>query len=118
MMRPSRSRFCISSASSSAKALRTIQQVYLPKYAPDYWEFVNSDDSIRRCVTTESGKHFKFAFAVEDDFNITYMGLAIRQDWLDECGLKVPTNLEEWENVLVTFKDKYGATFSSPKLGF
>ena len=91
---------------------------YLPKYAPDYWEFVNSDDSIRRCVTTESGKHFKFAFAVEDDFNITYMGLAIRQDWLDECGLKVPTNLEEWENVLVTFKDKYGATFSSPKLGF
>ena len=37
------------------------------------------------------------------------MGPVIRQDWLDECGLQAPVTIDEWENVLVTFKEKYGA---------
>lgn len=91
---------------------------YLPIYAPDYWEYVNSDEDILRAVTTDSGKHYKIASAVESDYNITYCGPAVRKDWLDECGLNIPVTLEEWENMLVTFKEKYGATFSSPNLGY
>lgn len=33
-------------------------------------------------------------------------GLAIRQDWLDKLGLKVPTTLDEYENVLKAFVTK------------
>lgn len=32
--------------------------------------------------------------------------IIIRQDWLDELGLKMPTTLDELYNVLKTFKDK------------
>ena len=39
------------------------------------------------------------------------MGPIIRQDWLDECGLDTPVTLEDWEQVLITFKEKYNASF-------
>ena len=93
---------------------------YLPVYAPDYWEHINSDEvvSLRRAVTTESGKHYMIAGSVESDFCITYRGFALRKDWLDECGLDIPVTLEDWEKVLITFKEKYNATFSSPKIGY
>ncbi|MBR3761623.1 MAG: extracellular solute-binding protein [Lachnospiraceae bacterium] len=93
---------------------------YLPKYAPDYWAFINDEanTALRRAATTESGQHFMFAATVESDINVTYQGLAVRKDWLDACGLDIPTTLEDWETMLATFKEKYGATFSSPKAGY
>ena len=36
-------------------------------------------------------------------------GFLIRQDWLDELGLKVPETVQELEEVLVAFKEKKGA---------
>lgn len=91
---------------------------YLPEYAPDYWEWVNSDDALRRAATTASGKYHMIAGGQEAHEFITYQGLALRKDWLDECKLEIPVTLDDWEKVLTTFKDKYGATFSGPKLGF
>lgn len=90
---------------------------YLPTYAPDYWEFINSEESaaLRCATTTESGRYYMIASSVESDLNITYMGPAVRKDWLDECGLNVPVTMEDWENMVVAFKDKYGAVFSSSK---
>lgn len=88
---------------------------YIPKYAPDYWEYINlpKNEETLRSLKTEDGKLFCFPFLRESTYNITYLGPAIRQDWLDECNLKTPVTLEDWENVLVTFKEKYGA-----RLGF
>ncbi|MBR4060936.1 MAG: extracellular solute-binding protein [Lachnospiraceae bacterium] len=87
---------------------------YLPEYAPNYWEFINrpENEMIKRSVTTDDGRFYTFPGLVESVTNTTYMGPMIRQDWLDECGLKAPVTLEDWENVLVTFKEKYGATLS------
>jgi len=48
----------------------------------------------------------------EDAYSMVWIGPIVRQDWLDECGLKAPVTLAEWEKVLTTFKDKYGATLS------
>lgn len=88
---------------------------YIPKYAPDYWEYINlpKNEETLRSLKTEDGKLFCFPFLRESTYNITYLGPAIRQDWLDECNLETPVTLEDWENVLVTFKEKYGA-----RLGF
>lgn len=33
-------------------------------------------------------------------------GLVIREDWLDNVGMDVPTNMEEWYNVLKAFKQQ------------
>lgn len=87
---------------------------YVPKYAPDYWAYItdpaNEDDY--KSLLTADGKLYGFGAFMEEDFNITYLGPVIRKDWLDECGLKEPVTLEDWEKVLVTFKEKYGAVFS------
>ena len=37
----------------------------------------------------------------------THGGLVIRKDWLDEVGLSVPTNIDEWYNMLKAFKSKW-----------
>lgn len=87
---------------------------YLPEYAPNYWEFINrpENEMVKRSVTTDDGRFWSFPGMRENEYGITYMGPMIRQDWLDECGLKAPVTMEDWETVLVTFKEKYGATLS------
>ena len=86
---------------------------YLPIYAPDYWEKIHEDKyySVLQSITTDSGKFYGFENFIEDVERFTYVGPVIRQDWLDELGLETPVTLEDWEDVLVAFKENYGATF-------
>lgn len=93
---------------------------YLPLYAPDYWEFINRPENAAelKAITTEDGRHYMIPAFPESWYNITYMGPAIRQDWLDECGLKMPVTIEDWENVLIKFKEKYGARLACTQSSF
>lgn len=86
---------------------------YLPKYAPDYWEAIHKPEyaNVLQSLTTDSGSFYGVENFCESLYNITYVGPVIRQDWLDECGLEPPVTLDDWENVLITFKEKYNATF-------
>lgn len=88
---------------------------YLPIYAPDYWEYLNSDPELLRSVKADDGRIYGVYGHTESDYNGTYIGPVIRQDWLEECNLDMPVTLEDWENVLVTFKEKYGAKFGFNK---
>ncbi len=88
---------------------------YLPLYAPDYWERIHRPEysSVLKTVMTDQGRFFDVATFNEGPYNDVYTGPVIRQDWLDECGLDTPVTMEDWENVLVTFKEKYNiAPFS------
>jgi len=86
----------------------------MPKYAPDYWEKVEgpTEDPVElknRTLRTVNGKHLHFS-AWRDDIAIaSWSGAIFRQDWLDECGLKMPATVEEIDNVARTFKEKYNA---------
>lgn len=84
---------------------------YLPLYAPDYWAHINSDEDIMRSLKTEKGKFFNIGQFPEGDYNITFIGPVIRQDWLDECNLDSPVTMADWENVLTVFKERYNAAF-------
>lgn len=88
---------------------------YLPEYAPDYWEYLNSDPELLRSVKADDGRIYGVYGHTEGDYNGTYIGPVIRQDWLKECGLDMPVTLEDWEEVLVAFKDKYNAKFGFTK---
>lgn len=82
---------------------------YLPKYAPDYWAYLNEHPDVMKSVKTDDGAVYGFGTFIESDYNKTFVGPVVRQDWLDECGLEAPVTLEDWEEMLVTFKDKYNA---------
>ena len=81
---------------------------YLEEYAPDYWAAITSNPDIWRQVTNVDGKVLGF-WAIKDEPVITG-GPQIRKDWLDAQGLQVPVTMEDWENVLTVFKEKYNAT--------
>ena len=87
---------------------------YLPEYAPNYWEWINrpENEAEKRALMTTDGQFFCIPAMRESNYNLTWVGPIIRQDWLDECGLETPVTLEDWEKVLVTFKDKYNANLS------
>ena len=88
---------------------------YLPTYAPDYWAFLNDPAyaSVKKEITTKSGKIATFMSARENLYGICYVGPVVRKDWLEECGLDEPVTVADWEEMLIAFKDKYDA-----KLGF
>ena len=90
---------------------------YLPKYAPDYWAFVNQPKYQAALKAAEvDGKQWGLLCFVEGDYNLFYQGHAVRKDWADECGINLDevVTLEDWEEMLTTFKDKYGAKMVTP----
>ena len=87
---------------------------YLPKYAPNYWAWLNDpeNEAERREAMLDDGTFYSVASAKEGLYGQVYMGPIIRQDWLDECNLEMPVTLEDWENVLTAFKENYNANLS------
>ena len=87
---------------------------YIQQYAPDYYAWLQSNPAYDRAMKTDDGRYYAFGFFREDGgWNDSYQGPVVRQDWLDECGLEVPTTISEFENVIRVFNEKYGATFNS-----
>lgn len=86
---------------------------YVQQYAPDYWAYLNAEGNeyLLRSARTEAGRIASVYGFIQNDLCATYIGPVIRQDWLDECGLKAPVTIEDWETVLVAFKEKYGVGF-------
>lgn len=80
------------------------------EYAPNYFKLLEENPEIAKAVTTDDGKVYGFATIQSSDKLLTVSGPSIRKDWLDELGLEIPETIEEWENVLRTFKEKKNAT--------
>ena len=89
---------------------------YLEKYAPDYLKYITAPgrEEYLRSVTTEDGQIFMVRLFTESEYNSVAYGPVVRKDWLDECGLEIPVTIADWEVMLKTFRDKYGAKFTFP----
>ncbi len=86
---------------------------YLEEYAPAYYAYLQANPVYDKAMKTDDGQYYAFGFIREDGgWNDTYAGPVIREDWLKECGLEVPTTISEFENVIRVFNEKYGAKFS------
>jgi len=83
---------------------------YIDKYAPNLKKFLKDHPEIDKACKTDAGNYYMFPFIRGDEYLTTYYGPVMREDWLKELNLQVPTTMDEWENVLKEFKDKKGAT--------
>lgn len=79
-------------------------------YAPNLKGWFDSNEEMDRLAKTDEGLYFGFPMLRTPDSYLTFGGMMIRQDWLDELGLSMPTTMEEWDEVLRAFKDEKGAT--------
>lgn len=93
---------------------------FLKQYAPDYWAYINEEGHEDRLkhVSTADGKVFCVGLFTESEYNSCAYGPIVRKDWLDACGLDIPVTMADWEEMLIAFRDKYGAKFGSPYMRF
>ncbi len=88
-------------------------------YMPNYRTLLEDYEDIKRIAITDTGKNGAIYMIRADVDGHTqtvavrnepaWCGMAIRQDWLDELNMEVPTTIDELYDVLVAFKDNYGA---------
>jgi putative aldouronate transport system substrate-binding protein len=79
------------------------------KYAPNYYEHINSSPDILRLSVTDEGNIPAF-FMSGIEAQPAWAGITVRQDWLDDLGLEKPETYDEWEVMLRAFKDEKGAS--------
>ena len=82
---------------------------YMEEWMPNFSKIVKDYPKIARDLKLDDGS-YTFVGALydvddkEDRAAASQYGLAIRQDWLDEVGMDIPTNIEEWYETLLAFK--------------
>ncbi len=78
--------------------------------------YYQNNPNIDKLVKTDSGIYYSFPFIRGDAFLMVYGGAQMRQDWLDELDLEVPTTIDEWDSVLKATKESknldYALTFT------
>ncbi len=77
---------------------------------PNLQSILEDYPNVKRDMTTDDGMILSFPTinpqeTTNDLMASTTVGLIIRGDWLDNLGLDVPTNIEEWYEVLTAFKN-------------
>jgi len=76
----------------------------IEKYAPNYMRRLREPDDCTRDAMTDSGN---MIFAqIYNRRQAGFFGPLVRQDWLNDLGLEVPSTIAEWETVLTKFKDE------------
>ncbi|MDD4849130.1 MAG: extracellular solute-binding protein [Gemmiger sp.] len=81
----------------------------IDQYCPNLKAYLAANPEADRQAKTDDGNYYMFPFIRGDDALRVTIGLMIRQDWLTELGLEMPTTMDEWHDVLTAFKEKKGA---------
>ncbi len=78
----------------------------IDEYAPNIKAFFEKYEDAKAVATAEDGNIYILPSMSSELEAAPSMGFFIRQDWLDKLGLEVPTNVEEFEEVLRAFKNE------------
>lgn len=78
----------------------------IDRYAPNLKSVLAKHPEWRKQIVTDEGDIYSFPFIRGDDLLLVSAGLALRQDWLDKLGMKIPTTVDDWHTVLKAFKEK------------
>ena len=84
----------------------------MPVYSPAYWEILQANEHFDLSAKTDAGQYWAYQSLRESAWGATYIGPVVRQDWLNEQGLSMPETIEDWDNVIRTFYEEYGAQFA------
>ena len=82
----------------------------IDKYMPNYKKLLEENPHVAKTLMDEEGRYLYFTVInpLNSDLEkvaVTWWGLMMRQDWLDNVGATVPTTIDEWYEVLTLFKE-------------
>lgn len=75
---------------------------YVEQYSTSYKKYLSEHQELIPYITGEDGKMYAFTSA-RTPLLVANFGMWIRQDWLDNLGLKTPTTMEELYDVAYQF---------------
>ncbi|WP_246608506.1 extracellular solute-binding protein [Paenibacillus agaridevorans] len=78
---------------------------YIEDYAPNLSKLLADNPEMRKNISTDDGTIYAFPFYRGDPYLLTFMGITLRQDWLNNLKLEMPETLDEWHTVLTAFKN-------------
>ncbi|NSW89259.1 MAG: extracellular solute-binding protein [Firmicutes bacterium] len=78
---------------------------YMDKYAPNLKQVFSDSPDARKQSMLDDGSYYMFPF-LKIDPSLKAGGPVIRKDWLDKLSLSIPKTLDDWYNMLKTFKEK------------
>ena len=79
------------------------------EYMPNYNAIRTSDIQYELLSTTDSGR-LGAVYELRQSKQGPWLGLWIRQDWLDDLSLDTPVTFDDYHEVLTAFKEEKGAT--------
>ena len=79
------------------------------EYMPNYEKVRTSDVQYELLSTTDSGR-LGAVYELRQSKQGPWLGLWMRQDWLDDLGLDTPVTFDDYHEVLTAFKNEKGAT--------
>mgnify|MGYP000026890542 CR=1 FL=1 len=79
------------------------------EYAENFWDMceLKVGDDYQKKIRGDGGKIIKFGTSMMpvSTGNNPFLGVVVRKDWLEKYGLEAPVTLEEYTEVLRTFKE-------------
>lgn len=71
---------------------------------PNFQRWLDRDPKVYRDSKTDNGM-IPYFTRMNETTPKCWMGYAIRQNWLDDLSLEMPTTVDQWHDVLVAFKE-------------
>ena len=78
---------------------------YMDKVLPNLKKIYDETPEWAKQAKSAEGHYYSFPMINESEELDSYVAMFVRQDLLDKAGLEQPETLEEWNNVLYTFKE-------------
>jgi putative aldouronate transport system substrate-binding protein len=82
----------------------------LPRYAPDYWDFIHSNEVYYKAIQELDGNHYMVSgyFRVPNSLNASWIGLVVRKEYLDKLNMSFPETPDELYQFLSRCKKELG----------
>lgn len=82
----------------------------IDQYMPNYKALLEANPQVAKTLMDDEGNYLYFTVInpLNSDLEkvaVTWWGLMMRQDWLDNVGMEAPTTIDEWYEVLTAFKE-------------
>jgi len=83
------------------------------QYAPNYQRWRGYTEEIAKTTVTDAGNMYQMQM-IFDTRQAVIFGNMIRQDWLDDLGLAMPKTVNQWRDVLISFRNNKTADGYGP----
>lgn len=77
----------------------------ISKYNPNFVNVLKESPDIKKQIAEADGKIYYYPMILLDKNLRVCRGFQIRQDWLRDLGIKAPTTIDEYYDMLVAFKN-------------